>query len=221
MNKKMNTKYAVLSLIVIVVIFLLKGFHANYVVKRDIDIVYNEFTVVTNTLSPLFDTYGISMVDSQVKVSHGLISMDEYCDQVKNEMLSQEQRIKEYSDIVKNNETDDDKELFSRATEAHIYVNKMMELCKSKDVDAIHQSLYSGEMYKTIDPITACINRILENKFNNSNEYRKDALLAIERHNDVMIFALILTGILAIAILRCKDCAPKKVVKPRVRVKKK
>jgi DNA-directed RNA polymerase subunit RPC12/RpoP len=36
-----------------------------------------------------------------------------------------------------------------------------------------------------------------------------------------MIFALILTGILAIAILRCKDCAPKKVVKPRVRVKKK
>lgn len=219
----MKAKHAVLSLLVIVVIFVSKGFHANHIVKKDIETVYNEFTVVTNTLSPLFDTYGLSMVDSQVKVSHKLISIHEYCEQVEKAMVVQKQKIKEYADIVKNNETVEDKELFMRASEAYIYANNMLMLCKKNDIEALHQSVYSGEMYKVIDPITNCINKIIDNKFKSSETYKKDALRAIKQHNDVMIFASILTGILTVAILRCKDCASKKIIgrKKKVRVKKK
>lgn len=219
----MKAKHAILSLLVIVVIFVGKGFHANNIVKKDIETVYSEFTVVTNTLSPLFDTYGLSMVDTQIKVSHGLMSMHEYCEQVEKAIVLQKQKIKEYSEIVKDNETVEDKELFIRASEAYIYANKMLILCKKNDIDALHQSVYSGEMYRVIDPITNCINKIIDNKFQRSDTYKKNALLAIKQHNDVMIFASLLTGIFTVAILRCKDDSTKKVDKrkKKAKVKKK
>jgi CHASE3 domain sensor protein len=211
----MKPKHAVLSLLVIVVIFVSKGFHANYVVQKDMENVYKEFDTVTNTLSPLFDTYGLSMVDSQVKASHGLITAHEYCEQLEKAVATQKKKIQEYSEMVKGNESLDDKELFMRSTDAYIYANKMMGLCKKNDIEAIHQSLYSGEMYKIIDPMTGCINRILNNKFETSETYRKDALRAIKHHNDVMIFASVLTVILAIVIVRHDDCRSKRVDKKR------
>lgn len=213
----MKAKHAVLSLLVIVVIFVSKGFHANYLVQRDIEKSYDEFNVVTNTLSPLFDSYALGMVDSQVKVSHGQITTHQYCEDIKKAVSIQKQKIKEYSQLVKNNETVEDKELFMRSSEAYIYANKMMDLCANSngDASAIHLSLYSGEMYKIIDPITTCINKILDNKFENSEKYKKEALMAIKHHNDVMIFASVLTAILMVAILRCKDCYPKKVDKKK------
>jgi len=211
----MKAKHAVLSLLVIVVIFVSKGFHANYIVQKDMENVYKQFDMVTHTLSPLFDSYGLSMVDNQVKASHGLITVHEYCERLEKTILLQKKKIKEYSELVKGNETVDDKELFMRATEAYLYADKMMALCKKNDVISIHQSLYSGEMYKIIDPITACINRILDNKFQNSETYRKDALRAIKHHNDVMLFASILTVILGVVIIRHNDCSSKKLDKKK------
>lgn len=211
----MKAKHAVLSLLVIVVIFVSKGFHANYIVQRDIEKTYTEFDVVTNTLSPLFDSYALNMVDNQVKVSHGLITPQQYCEALEKALYIQKQKLKEYAALIKNNETADDKELFVRSTEAYGYANRMMELCKADNTPAIHLSLYSGEMYKIIDPITANINKILDNKFQNSESYKKDALRAIKHHTDVMIFASVLTGILMVAILKCKDCYPKKVDKKK------
>lgn len=218
----MKAKHAVLSLLVIVVIFVAKGFHANSVVEKDMESVYKEFDTVTNTLSPLFDTYGLAMVDTQVKASHGLISAHEYCEQLEKAVAIQKKKIKEYSEMVKGNESVDDKELFMRSTDAYIYANKMMALCKKNDIVGIHQSLYSGEMYKIIDPMTGCINRILNNKFETSETYRKNATNAIKQHTNVMLFASALTAILGIVIIRCKDCSSKKLdkKKKKVRVKR-
>lgn len=93
-----------------------------------------------------------------------------------------------------------------------------MALCKKDDITAIHQSLYSGEMYKIIDPMTGCINRILNNKFETSETYRKNALRAIKQHTDVMLFASALTAILGIVIVRHNDC-PKKLDKKKKKSK--
>lgn len=211
----MKAKHAILSLLFIVIIFVSKGFYTNYAVKMEMENVYKEFNLVTNTLSPLFDSYALLTVDSQVKAAHGLITTQEYNEILKKASDIQKRIIKEYAEIVKNEESIDDKELFLRSTEVYAYINKMMELCKKNDVAAIHQSLYSGEMYKIIDPITACINNILENRFKQSEVYRKEASKAIENHDKVMIFASVLAAILIVAVLNCKNCVIGAAVKKK------
>jgi len=211
----MKARYAIFSLLIVVVVFLSTGYHANYSVKKDVERVYSEFGVVNNVLSPLFDSYSLILVDSQIKVSHGQMTVHQYCEELKRAMSIQKKKIEEYSEFVKTNKSVDDDELFKRAKDAYVYQNKMIKLCENGDINSIHESLYTGEMYKIVDPITTCINKILDGKYKNSEKYKKDALSTIKYHNDVMIFATILSGILGIALIRCKNKSQKRLVKRR------
>jgi hypothetical protein len=210
----MRAKQAILTMLIIVAIFVSKGLYTSNMLRGKIDQSYKEFEVVTNTLSPLFDSYGITLVDSQVKVSHDLITIDQFRTTLDKTLKLQHGLIDEYKKSVEGVETLDDKELFARTQRVTEYIKRIQVLSVRGDVKEIHAQLYNGEMYRLVDPVTEIINKILENKFDVAENSRRAAVAELEAYEKVVYFTAALTIILGVALFRCKgDCVAKK--KPR------
>jgi hypothetical protein len=210
----MRAKQAILTMLIIVAIFVSKGLYTSNMLRGKIDQSYKEFEVVTNTLSPLFDSYGITLVDSQVKVSHDLITIDQFRTTLDKTLKLQHGLIDEYKKSVEGVETLDDKELFARTQRVTEYIKRIQVLSVRGDVKEIHAQLYNGEMYRLVDPVTEIINKILENKFDVAENSRRAAVAELEAYERVVYFTAALTIILGVALFRCKgDCVARK--KPR------
>ena len=210
----MKSKHAILVMLFIVSIFVSKGLYTSSMLKSKIDHSYKEFEVVTNTLSPLFDSYGLTLVDSQVKVSHDLITLDQFRNTLTKTLQQQQTLLTAYKKSVEGKETIDDRELFIRTQRVSEYIKKIQVLSVRGDVKEIHAQLYNGELYRLIDPVTEIINKILDNKFDAAENSRKIALDELIAYERVVYFTAALTIILGVALFRCKgECMVKK--KPR------
>lgn len=201
----------------IVTIFVSKGLYTSNMLRSKIDYSYEEFEVVTNTLSPLFDSYGIALVDSQVKVSHDLITIDQFRTTLAKTLKQQHDLISSYKKTVEGSETLDDKELFTRAQRVSEYIKNIQILSVRGDIKEIHSHLYNGEMYRVIDPMTEIINKILENKFSAAEQSRRLAIVELEAYEKVVYFTAALTIILGVALFRCKPDAIKNKKTRRVK----
>lgn len=210
----MRAKQAIITMLFIVAIFVSKGLYTSNMLKNKIEHSYKEFEVVTNTLSPLFDSYGLTLVDSQVKVSHDLITIDQFRTTLTKTLALQQSLIASYKKSVEGVETIDDKELFTRAQRVSEYIKKIQVLSVRGDVKEIHNQLYNGEMYRVVDPMTEIINKILENKFDAAENSRKVAVAELEAYERVVYFTAALTIILGVALYRCR-CNDLKNKKPR------
>lgn len=188
----------------IVLTFLGTGYHVNKSVEQNIENSYREFEVVTNVLSPLFDTYALGIADSQVKVAHGQISVEEFCAVLVKNTDKQKVLLNEYAKFVSGKESLDDKQLFALVNSVFLYTSKIQDLCKKRDIDAIHAKLYSGELYKVIDPTTTCINRILDEKFLNTEKFKMIAKRDMTIHRRILTLASSLAMILGVMVLVSK-----------------
>lgn len=216
----MRAKQAIITMLFIVAIFVSKGLYTSNMLRTKIDHSYKEFEVVTHTLSPLFDSYGIILVDSQVKISHDLITIDQFRTILAKTLKEQHDLVAEYKKTVQGVETIDDKELFTRAQRVSEYIKKIQILSVRGDIKEIHNQLYNGEMYRVIDPMTEIINKILDNKFSAAEQSRKVALAELQAYEKIVYFTAALTIILGVALFRCrsndlKNKKPRKIKKVR------
>jgi hypothetical protein len=212
----MKSKHAIIAMLFIVAIFVSKGLYTSSMLRSKIDHSYKEFEVVTNTLSPLFDSYGLTIVDSQVKVSHDLITLDQFRNTLTKTLQLQQTLLTTYKKSVEGKETIDDKELFIRTQRVTEYIKRIQVLSVRGDVKEIHAQLYNGELYRLIDPVTEIINKILDNKFDAAENSRKIALDELVAYEKVVYFTAALTIILGVALFRCKDdCNVRKKVRRR------
>lgn len=212
----MKSKHAIIAMLFIVAIFVSKGLYTSSMLRSKIDHSYKEFEVVTNTLSPLFDSYGLALVDSQVKVSHDLITIDQFRSILTKTLQQQHILLDTYKRSVSGVETIDDKELFIRTQRVTEFIKKIQVLTVRGDIKEIHNQLYNGEMYRVIDPVTEIINKIIENKFDAAEKSRKIALDELIAYEKVVYFTAALTIILGVALFRCKDnCIVRKKVRRR------
>lgn len=217
----MRSKHAILIMLFIVAIFVSKGLYTSNMLRSKIDHSYKEFEVVTNTLSPLFDSYGIALVDSQVKVSHDLITIDQFRTTLAKTLKLQQDLILQYKKCVEGVETLDDKELFTRSQRVSEYIKSIQILSVRGDIKEIHAQLYNGEMYRVIDPMTEIINKILETKFEAAENSRRLAVEELVAYERVVYFTAALTIILGVALFRSKDgCVKNKKPRKVKRVRK-
>ncbi len=215
----MNARPLIVMMLGIVVVFVWMGYQTNSNVGESIEKSYKEFDEATNILSPLSDTYGLQVLNNQVKVAHDRISMEDFCKSIKHTSDKQKEYLKLYAELVRGKETSDDKSLFVVANEVFIYTEKLSTLCKNKDKDGIHKLIYNGELFVLVDSATKVIDRILDNKFNATAKFKEDAREAIKRYNQVLTFAGSLAMILGVLACRSKDTRNTRTKKSRIRRK--
>lgn len=222
----MKAKYIIVMLLVIVLSFLWTGYRVSTHVEKNMESSFKEFEVVTKMLSPMLDTYRSTVVDGQVKVTHNQMSIEEYCVNMSKNMEKQKKLITKYAETLSGKENMDDKELFYLINSLNVYIDKMKEFCKKKDAESIHTSLYSGELYRLVDPIISRSNRILDNRLHNAEKMMLETKSEMEKHRQILLFSTSLAVVLGAAILFSRNLhvvskPPFEISKKKVSKKKK
>jgi hypothetical protein len=175
----MNPKVITAALALTVICFSGVGVLTVQKVSRNIAESDKEFALTSNVLSPLFDVYGLSIVDGQAKASKGLINPKEFCDSLKKLEAEAERLIVEYNRHP---------ELVAQHTLVKAYLKKAREMCDRGQIEALNSSAMTAELYAVIDPMTELINKLLLENLAVSRKYKDAAdssLITFERFASV------------------------------------
>ena len=175
----MSPKVIIAALALTVICFSGAGVLTVQKVSRNIAESDKEFALTSNVLSPLFDIYGLSIVDGQAKASKGLINPKEFCDSLKKLEAEAERLIVEYNQHP---------ELVAQHTLVKAYLKKAREMCDKGQIEALNSPTMTAELYAVIDPMTELINKLLLENLAVSRKYKDAAdssLITFERFASV------------------------------------
>jgi hypothetical protein len=207
----MNPKIITAALAATVVCFSGVGVMTVQKVSRNIAASDREFALTSNVLSPLFDIYGLEIVDGQAKASKGLIDAKEFCASLTKLEAEAERLIGEFGKPP---------ELVAQHKLVKAYLEKARIACDKGQIETLNSPAMTAELYGVIDPMTELINKLLLENLETSRKYKKSAdsaLLAFER------FASVAAGlgiVFAVAPWIGAKKAPSVIIKPKRRKKK-
>jgi hypothetical protein len=171
----MNPKVIIAALALTVVCFSGVGVMTVQSVSSNIAQSDKEFAITSNVLSPLFDIYGLAIVDGQAKASKGLINAKEFCDSLNKLEIEAERLIAEYNQHP---------ELLAQHKLVKAYLKKARAACDSGKIETLNSPAMTAELYGVIDPMTELINKLLLENLTISRQYKSEAdssLLTFER----------------------------------------
>jgi hypothetical protein len=175
----MNPKLITAALAVVVVCFAGVGVMTVQKVSENIAASDKEFALTSNVLSPLFDIYGLSIVDGQAKASKGLINAKEFCVSLTKLETEAEKLIAEFGNPP---------ELVAQHKLVKAYLEKARMACDKGQIDTLNSPAMTAELYGVIEPMTELINKFLANNLAISRKYKESAdsaLLTFERFASV------------------------------------
>jgi hypothetical protein len=145
--------------------------------------------MTSNVLSPLFDIYGLAIVDGQAKASKGLINAKEFCDSLAKLQAEAERLLAEFGNPT---------ELVAQHKLVAAYLKKARSACDAGQIETLNSPAMTAELYAVIEPMTALINKALHEELTISRTHKDAAdlaLLTFERFASVaaglgMVFAV-------------------------------
>ena len=207
----MNPKLITAALAATVICFAGVGVITVQKVSENIAASDREFALTSNVLSPLFDIYGLSIVDGQAKASKGLIDEKEFCASLTKLETEAERLISEFGQPP---------ELVAQHKLVKAYLKKAREACDKGEIETLNSPAMTAELYGVIEPMTELINKLLQQNLSISRKYKDSAdsaLLTFER------FASVAAGlgiVFAVAPwIKPKNGSPD-IVKPKSRKKR-
>jgi hypothetical protein len=185
----MNPKVITAALAAVVVCFAGVGVVTVKSVSEHIAASDKEFAMTSNVLSPLFDIYGLAIVDGQAKASKGLIDAKEFCDSLAKLQAEAERLLAEFGNPT---------ELVAQHKLVAAYLKKARSACDKGEVATLNSPAMTAELYAVIEPMTALINKALHEELTISRTHKEAAdraLLTFERFASVaaglgMVFAV-------------------------------
>jgi hypothetical protein len=175
----MNPKLITAALAATVVCFSGVGVMTVQKVSENIAASDREFSLTSNVLSPLFDIYGLAIVDGQAKASKGLIDGKEFCASLTKLESEAERLISEFGQPS---------ELVAQHKLVKAYLKKAREACDNGEIETLNSPAMTAELYGVIEPMTALINKLLLDKLTVSRTHKDaadSALLTFERFASV------------------------------------
>ena len=175
----MNPRLIAAALAATVVCFSGVGAVTVRKVSENIAASDREFALTSNVLSPLFDIYGLAIVDGQAKASKGLIDAKEFCASLTKLEAEAERLIGEFGNPP---------ELVSQHKLVKAYLIKARAACDSGQIETLNSPTMTAELYGVIEPMTELINKLLADNLTVSRRYKESAdsaLLNFERFASV------------------------------------
>jgi hypothetical protein len=175
----MNPKLITAALAAVVVCFSGVGVMTVQKVSENIAASDREFALTSNVLSPLFDIYGLEIVDGQAKASKGLIDVNEFCASLTKLEAEAERLIGEFGKPP---------ELVAQHKLVKAYLEKARMACDKGQIETLNSPAMTAELYGVIEPMTELINKFLANNLAISRKYKESAdgaLLTFERFASV------------------------------------
>jgi hypothetical protein len=175
----MNPKVITALLAAVVICFAGVGALTVKSVSGHIAASDKEFALTSNVLSPMFDIYGLAIVDSQAKASKGLIDAKEFCASLTGLESEAERLISEFGNPP---------ELVAQHGLVKAYLRKVRVACDSGQIETLNSATMTAELYSVIEPMTESINKMLANNLAISRGHKDSAdraLITFERFASV------------------------------------
>tara|TARA_Y100001973_G_C5181150_1_gene324982 strand:- start:1133 stop:1738 length:606 start_codon:yes stop_codon:yes gene_type:complete len=151
-----------------------------------------------------FDWYGVIIVNSVVKTSHGVISPHEMVDILEEERINKNNYLEGYKKDITPDEVEFSEFVFKQEEKISLYVNKLIEWGNSGDVDKIKASV--PVMYEMTDPTIDAINNIMDTKMYYNERKSEELYGQISQYREFMILTIVLSIVMSICTSHKTRC---------------
>tara|TARA_R100000995_G_scaffold74118_1_gene43060 strand:+ start:1307 stop:1912 length:606 start_codon:yes stop_codon:yes gene_type:complete len=151
-----------------------------------------------------FDWYGVIIVDSVVKTSHGQITAAEMVEILQEESGYKDEYLEGYKKDITPNEVEYADFVFKQEEKISAYVNELIDWGDTNDIESIKASI--PRMYEMTDPTIEAINNIMDTKMYYNEEQSKVLHGKIKTFSDFMILAIVLSVVMSICASFSNRC---------------
>ena len=151
-----------------------------------------------------FDWYGVIIVDSVVKTSHGQMKLAEMVEVLQEESGYKDEYLAAYKKDITPKETEYANFVFEQEKKISAYVTELIEWGNTNDLESIKESI--PRMYKMTDPTIEAINNIMDAKMYYNEEQSAILHTKIKTFSDFMVLAIVLSVVMSICASFSRRC---------------
>jgi hypothetical protein len=151
-----------------------------------------------------FDWYGVIIVDSVIKTSHGIIPASEMVEVLEEESANKDEYLQEYKKDITPDEVQYSDFVFEQEKKISSYVSQLIEWGNKEDIDSIKGSI--PYMYTMTDPTIEAINNIMDTKMYYNERKSEELHERIHGFRDFMILAIVLSIVMSICASFSRRC---------------
>jgi hypothetical protein len=151
-----------------------------------------------------FDWYGVIIVDSVVKTSHGQMTPAEMVEILQEESGYKDEYLEGYKKDITANEVEYANFVFEQEKKISSYVDELIEWGNTNDVESIKGSI--PRMYQMTDPTIQAINNIMDTKMYYNEEQSSILHAKIKSFSDFMVLAIVLSVVMSICASFSSRC---------------
>ncbi len=201
----MRPKFIVYCLAAICLSFAWKGLILTENIESTLEENARQSESSIMEIGMCFDWYGVIIVNSVVKTSHGSISPAEMVDILEEERVYKDEYLEAYKKDITPDEVEYADFVFKQELVINAYVDELINWANKGDVEMIKASI--PRMYDMTDPTIDAINNIMDTKMY-YNEAQSEILNnKISKYRDFMILTIVLCVVMSICAGFSKKCA--------------
>lgn len=201
----MKPKFIVYCLAAICLSFAWKGLILTENIESTLEENARQSESSIMEIGMCFDWYGVIIVNSVVKTSHGSISPAEMVDILEEERVYKDEYLEAYKKDITPDEVEYADFVFKQELVINAYVDELINWANKGDVEMIKASI--PRMYDMTDPTIDAINNIMDTKMY-YNEAQSEILNnKILKYRDFMILTIVLCVVMSICAGFSKKCA--------------
>ena len=201
----MRPKFIVYCLAAICLSFAWKGLILTENIESTLEENARQSESSIMEIGMCFDWYGVIIVNSVVKTSHGSITPAELVDILEEERVYKDEYLEAYKKDITPDEVEYADFVFKQELVINAYVDELINWANKGDVEMIKASI--PRMYDMTDPTIDAINNIMDTKMY-YNEAQSEILNnKISKYRDFMILTIVLCVVMSICAGFSKKCA--------------
>tara|TARA_Y100001938_G_C8039728_1_gene405478 strand:+ start:180 stop:785 length:606 start_codon:yes stop_codon:yes gene_type:complete len=192
----MKPKFIVYCLAIICLTFGWRGLILTENINKTLEENARQAEASIMEIGMCFDWYGVIIVDSVIKTSHGVISANEMIDVLEEESKNKDEYLEGYKDSITEDEIEYADFVFAQEEKISIYVDQLIKWANNNEIDKIKSSI--PLMYQMTDPTINAINNIMDTKMYYNEKKSKELHVQISQYRDFMILAIVLSIVMSI-----------------------
>lgn len=200
----MRPKFIVYCLSAICLVFGLRGFELNKDIQNTLKENARQSESSIMEIGMCFDWYGIIIVNSVVKTSHGSITPAEMVDILNEERVYKNEYLEGYKKDITPNEVEYAEFVFAQEKIINVYVDELIDWANKGDIEMIKSSI--PRMYDMTEPTIDAINNIMDTKMYYNEEQAELLNKKIERFSDFICTLLALCFVMSVCASFSKKC---------------
>jgi len=151
-----------------------------------------------------FDWYGITIVNSVIQTSHGIMSPEEMVEVLEEESGYKDEYLEGYKKDITPKEVAYADFVFAQEDKISLYVDELINWAKAGNIDKIKGSI--PQMYEMTEPTIEAINNIMDTKMYHNEAQSAILNKKIDRFAEFIYTLMALCGVMSVCASFSKRC---------------